>query len=149
MTELVKEVFGDIFTYDGGIICHGCNTQGLMGKGLALKMKNKFPDMYTKYKNLCADNILEPGDVYEYKDNKNYRIKYVFNLMTQDNLKSASLDYIEKSLEKAIRLAKSYGYNEFAIPLLGCGLGNLKWMDVKKIVLKLAKEYNFKIVVYI
>lgn len=147
MAELVKEISGNIFNHEG-IICHGCNSLGIMGKGLALQMKNKFPNMYNKYKNLCTNKELNPGDVYVFKVNGNYRIKYVFNLITQDNLSSASLDYIEKSMENAIKLAKMYNYNEFAIPLIGCGLGNLKWNDVKKIVVMLAKKHNFKIIVY-
>lgn len=142
-----KEIFGNIFNHEG-IICHGCNTLGVMGKGLALQMKNKFPEMYNKYKNLCADNILDPGDVYEYENKRKHRIKYVFNLMTQNNLEHASLEYIEKSLQNAVNKAKSLGYNEFAIPLIGCGLGKLKWIDVKKIVKKIAEDNKFKIIVY-
>jgi len=43
-----------IFDKTKGIICHQVNCQGVMGKGLALQIRNKYPNVYTAYKDYCA-----------------------------------------------------------------------------------------------
>lgn len=148
MIEPLMEIHEDIFTHHG-IICHGCNTLGVMKAGLALQMRYKLPDMYMEYHRLCLNGHLRPGNVFEYKNDSNSPIKYVFNLMTQDTLGKASLSYIEKSITVAIDMAKEKGYDEFAIPQLGCGLGKLNWSEVRKVIKRIAEEKSFRVIVYI
>ena len=41
---------GDILTYEGKYICQGVNTLGVMGAGLALQIRNKYPKVFEVYK---------------------------------------------------------------------------------------------------
>ena len=49
----VKYVNGDIFDTDCDIIVHQTNCQGVMGHGIALQVKEKYPSVYERYKACC------------------------------------------------------------------------------------------------
>lgn len=45
----MKTITGNILSIDKGIICHQVNCKGVMGAGLALQIKNKWPEAYDGY----------------------------------------------------------------------------------------------------
>lgn len=47
-----KKVTGDILAAGHGIICHQVNCQMVMGAGLALAVRSKWPHVYTEYRQL-------------------------------------------------------------------------------------------------
>lgn len=54
MTATIKTIYGDLLTErPNSVIIHGCNCQGVMGSGVALAVKNKYPDAFDKYLDLC------------------------------------------------------------------------------------------------
>ena len=60
------------------------------------------------------------------------------------------MEYVEKGLEY---LAKNYdklGIKSVAIPALGCGLGGLKWEEVKEKIISILSELdnNINIEIY-
>lgn len=50
---IIRNVNGDVTAPIRGIIGHGVNCQGVMGSGVALAIRNKFPKAYEEYKALC------------------------------------------------------------------------------------------------
>lgn len=50
---MIRNFYGDIFESDAHIIAHQVNCQGVMGSGIALQVKNKFPKVYNEYKSHC------------------------------------------------------------------------------------------------
>lgn len=44
---------GDVLKVDRGIIVHGCNNEGVMGAGIALQIRNKFPETFRIYRDEC------------------------------------------------------------------------------------------------
>jgi O-acetyl-ADP-ribose deacetylase (regulator of RNase III) len=124
--------YGNIFEIDEVYnYAHGCNCAGAMGKGIAVQFKEKFPEMYRKYKHLCEEGQFTLGDVFEY----NYGKGYVFNLGTQKSWKTkAELSAVEQSLTSMLLFASENKVSEIALPKIGAGLGGLKWDDVKKVI---------------
>jgi O-acetyl-ADP-ribose deacetylase (regulator of RNase III) len=57
---------GDLFDYEGSK-AHGVNGAGIMGKGIALDFKKKWPDMFKEYERLCKGGQLFPGMIYPYE----------------------------------------------------------------------------------
>jgi len=45
----------DILSVTRGLICHGVNCQGVMGAGLALQIRNKWPQVYESYRKYISD----------------------------------------------------------------------------------------------
>lgn len=55
---------GDVLAnVTGGIIVHGCNSRGVMGSGIALSIKNKYPDAFGAYRSQYEKSGLTLGDV--------------------------------------------------------------------------------------
>lgn len=59
---IIRNVNGDVTAPIRGIIGHGVNCQGVMGSGVALAIRNKFPKAYEEYKTLC-DNTVDKRDL--------------------------------------------------------------------------------------
>ena len=55
---MITYVKGDIFSGPSKIIVNTVNTVGVMGKGIALEFKNRYPDMFRSYKALCDEKNL-------------------------------------------------------------------------------------------
>ena len=131
--------YGDIFSISG-ISCyaHGCNCAGAMGKGIALQFKKRFPQMYLQYRKKCLQNQFHPGDVFEFVQGT----QRIYNLGTQKTWRTnATLEAIELSVRKMLKLATEQHVKDIAMPKIGAGLGGLPWEDVKLLLQQLAMEY--------
>ena len=137
MIEFIEE--GDIFAIKGiSSYAHGCNCAGAMGKGIALQFKEKFPQMYTEYKQLCQQNKFNPGDVYDY----DYGNGHIYNLGTQQTWRTkAKMEYIKSSIKTMLEMATSANIESIALPAIGAGLGGLLWEDVKSLLKEISIDY--------
>jgi len=138
---MINYIFeGDIFSLDGiSAYAHGCNCAGAMGKGIALSFKNKYPQMYLEYKELCRQGKFKPGDIFVYKSPDGF---CVYNLGTQANWWSkATLENISTSIKNMMKSAKETGVQNIAMPAIGAGLGGLEWNDVKQVIEEISKDY--------
>ena len=110
---------------------HGCNCVGAMGKGIALQIKARFPEMYEQYKALCKDSKYNVGDVFKYQ----YNDGFIYNLGTQKTWwEKAEMEYIEKSLQNMMTIAEEDGVREIAMPAIGAGLGGGDWSKIRKLI---------------
>ncbi len=50
---MITEIDKDITEVTKGVICHQVNCFGVMGKGVALQIRNKWPVVYSNYRKLC------------------------------------------------------------------------------------------------
>lgn len=51
---MVKHVVGDLLSGDVDIIAHQVNCRGVMGSGVALQIREMFPDVYDSYRNFVS-----------------------------------------------------------------------------------------------
>jgi len=59
----MKVISGNILNINHGVICHQVNCQGVMGAGLALQIKNKWPVAYEGYMTAYEANLLALGEI--------------------------------------------------------------------------------------
>ena len=122
---------GDIFQSSAQVITNTVNCVGVMGKGLALAFKKKYPEMFRDYQERCHENQVKPGIPYLWE---NDRVQ-ILNFPTKRHWREDSLiSDIDNGLQY---LAKNYdgmGISSLALPPLGCGLGGLHWADVKALI---------------
>ncbi|ESQ88967.1 hypothetical protein ABAC460_14395 [Asticcacaulis sp. AC460] len=43
---------GDLLEAPERVICHGCNAQGVMGSGIAVPIRNRYPMVFKAYRDL-------------------------------------------------------------------------------------------------
>ncbi len=127
---------GNILESREDAVVNPVNCVGVMGKGLALAFKNKYPLMYEEYYKRCYQGFVKIGRVDFYYIYSGSNPKYIINFTTKDNWKQPSkLGYIESGLEDLIEKLPTYtNIKSIAVPPLGCGLGGLAWMDVKPLI---------------
>jgi O-acetyl-ADP-ribose deacetylase (regulator of RNase III) len=130
---------GDILQSDCQAIINTVNTKGVMGKGLALLYRKKYPDMFTVYRRACLDNKVKTGSMHLWKVSN--QDKWVVNFPTKDHWRQPSqMEWIISGLQNLVEVVKEKGFTSIAIPPLGCGLGGLHWYLVKKEILKVCEE---------
>lgn len=126
----------------GGIMTSSCQTLvnpvncvGVMGKGLALQFKERYPQMFEKYKYYCDKKLLRPGMLWIYTANDG---KKVLCFPTKDDWKNPSkVEWIEEGLKKFCDVYKEKKILSAAFPLLGAGCGGLK----ESVSLRLLETY--------
>ena len=133
---MIKYIKGNIFKTNAAAIVNPVNTQGVMGKGLALEFKKRYPENYKSYKKACHKNLCKIGKIHTFKlQNNDSNLKYIMNFPTKHYWNNPSeLEYIVKGLYDVQMEILWLGLGSIAIPRLGCGLGGLDWKDVLKCI---------------
>jgi len=134
---------GDLFNSDTEAIVNTVNCVGVMGRGIALQFKNRFPDNYKFYESACNRDAVVPGKMLVYETNSMFNPKYIINFPTKRHWRGNSkVEDIEKGLVNLVSVIKSKKIKSISIPPLGCGLGGLKWDDVRDIMKTALEDLN-------
>lgn len=141
---------GDILSEDVEAIVNTVNCVGVMGRGLALQYKNKFPDNFKAYAKACKQEEVIPGKMFTTQTGQLTNPKYIINFPTKRHWKGKSkIEDIDDGLIELIDTIKKHNIKSIAIPPLGSGLGGLDWNVVKnKIESKLDNISDVNIIVY-
>ena len=127
---------GDILSADAEAIVNTVNCVGIMGKGIALQFKMKYPENYRFYKTICDQGSMLIGKVLVFKQQSNDNPKYIINFPTKRHWKGRStIQDINKGLFSLLTEIKKLKIKSIAIPALGSGLGGLDWQQVKSIII--------------
>lgn len=128
---------GDLFESKAQTLVNTVNLFGVMGKGIALKFKKLYPEMYKDYVARCKNREIELGKPYLFRvckseqdmfNNTQKCPKYILIFPTKRHWKSDSkLSDIIAGLEYLGKHYREWGITSLALPLLGCGHGQLEW----------------------
>lgn len=146
----INYVKGNLFwsTFSFDAIGHGCNAEGVMGAGIAVEFKRRWPKMFEFYRKVCKNGTLKAGELLEYKATLNDKPIVIYNLMTQKTIREgATLKYIQEAFEMMIERAEENGIKSIGIPRIGAGLGGLRWEDIEKIIEDCLKSSDIQITV--
>lgn len=130
--QMVTARIGDMFDSDATTLVNTVNCVGVMGKGVALGFKKRFPSMYRDYVERCKLGKVRLGVPYLYSDLLGPSI---VNFPTKDHWRSPSrLADIEAGLDYLAAHVEEWGITSIAMPPLGCGNGGLAWADVGPLI---------------
>ena len=125
-------VTGNLLEADAEALVNTVNTKGVMGKGVALQFKRAFPENYQAYRAACAAGRVQLGRMFVFDSGRMERPRYIINFPTKDHWRSRSrLADIDAGLEDLRRVLAELKIESVALPPLGCGLGGLRWADVR------------------
>lgn len=139
---------GDLFSSDTDALAHGCNCQGVMGAGIAVQFRKRYPEMFKEYQNRCRTYQFYLHSVYPYEAPDG---RVIYNLGTQVYPgPHADLFAIKCCMEIMVTYPtkKDQVIRSIALPRIGCGLGGLNWMDVKKVIEQVGSKTDIDLVVY-
>jgi O-acetyl-ADP-ribose deacetylase (regulator of RNase III) len=140
-------VAGDLFDSKVQTLVNPVNTVGVMGKGLALAFKERYPDLYRQFQYECEGGEFVVGKLWLYKADD----RWILNFPTKQHWRSKSrLEYVESGLKTFVRSYAELGIRSIAFPKLGCGLGSLDWeTQVKPLMAAYLTDLPIQIEVYV
>lgn len=133
-----------IFNQNVQTIVNTVNCVGVMGAGIALECRLRYPEMFEDYIYRCQRKEVGIGKPYLYP----YENLWILNFPTKLHwINKSKLEWIEEGLKYFRDNYKSGGIKSIAFPKLGCDRGGLDWEEVNNLM----REYleNLDIDVYI
>lgn len=143
---MVTVKVGDMFQSQAQTWVNTVNCVGVMGKGVALEFKRRFPDMYKDYFERCKAGQVKLGRPYLFK-----RIvpPWILNFPTKDDWRSvARLEDIVEGLRYLESHYREWGIESLAVPPLGCGQGQLEWRVVGPTLYRQLKRLDIPVELY-
>ncbi len=124
------------------------NCVGVMGRGLAKEIKERYPDNYNAYLRAYYRGELKPGRVFVFE--RRGDPEYIINFPTKFHWRNRSrLEFIDSGLESMVGEIQRRDIRSIVIPALGCGLGGLDWEDVRPRILEALRPLrNLRAVIY-
>lgn len=133
MTLEIKQ--GDLLKADVDAIVNTVNCVGVMGKGIALQFKQKWPENFKAYERACKREEVVPGKMFVYDSGGLVRPHFIINFPTKKHWRGKSkMEYVTQGLDDLINQIKRLGIKSIAVPPLGCGNGGLEWNEVRKLI---------------
>ena len=143
---MITYLKGDIFSSPAQVLVNTVNTVGVMGKGVALEFKKRYPEMFTAYERVCKAKQLEIGKLFLWKGPE----KWVLMFPTKVHWRNPSkIEYIEAVLQKFSATYADKGITSAAFPRLGCGNGGLDWKQVQPLMEQYLKNLPIPIYIYV
>jgi len=137
---------GDLFESDAQTLVNTVNCVGVMGKGIALEFKKRFPEMFDEYAQLCRAGKVQLGRPYLYK---RVTPPWILNFPTKDHWRAVSrLEDIIRGLEHLEANYERWGITSLAVPPLGSGQGQLEWRVVGPTLFRHLKRLDIPVELY-
>lgn len=141
---------GDILGADVEALVNTVNCVGIMGRGVALQFKNRFPANFRAYEAACSRDEVQPGQMFVFETGTLTYPKLIINFPTKRHWKGKSrMGDIDSGLVALVNEIRGRGIKSIAIPPLGSGLGGLDWSEVRpKIEAALRGFDDLKVKIY-
>jgi O-acetyl-ADP-ribose deacetylase (regulator of RNase III) len=143
---MIDVVVGDLFVSKAQTLVNTVNCVGVMGKGIALEFKKKFPDMNQDYVQRCQAGQVRLGQPYLYR---RLLPPWILNFPTKDHWRCVTkLEDIVSGLTYLKAHYAEWQITSLAVPPLGCGLGQLEWRIVGPTLYRYLKELPIPVELY-
>jgi O-acetyl-ADP-ribose deacetylase (regulator of RNase III) len=146
----MKFITGNILESKAEALVNTVNTEGVMGKGIALQFKKAFPHNFKVYKKACEEGEVKIGKLLAVKDKALLDgEKIIINFPTKTTWRKPSeYHFIEEGLKDLIKIINKQGIKSIAIPPLGAGQGGLNWGKVKDLLTMYLSDVEAEIIIY-
>lgn len=147
---MIQFKIGNLLESNAQALVNTVNTDGVMGKGIALQFKNQFPNNFKKYVKVCKEGSIAIGKLLVFEEetllNGN---KLIINFPTKTSWRKPSeYSYIEMGLKNLVEIIEKYEIKSIAIPPLGAGNGGLDWNIVKQLLQQYLEDVDCDIYIY-
>ena len=118
-----KLITGNIFTSNCDVIVNTVNCVGVMGAGIALECRLRYPEMHLRYIELCNQKLIQIGKLWLYKSDE----KWILNFPTKRHWRLPSrVEFIDAGLRKFVEVYEEKNIHSIAFPMLGTDKGGME-----------------------
>lgn len=123
---------GNLLEADAEALVNAVNTVGVMGKGIALLFKQRFPENMKQYALACKQGRVVTGKMFVTETYELMGPRWIVNFPTKQHWRDQSqMQWVVDGLADLRQFIIDNDIRSIAIPALGAGLGGLAWVDVK------------------
>lgn len=135
---MIEPAQGNLLTAPTDALVNTVNTEGVMGKGIALQFKNAFPTMFTTYAQAAKAGQVRLGHMHVFdRGGIGDGPRWIINFPTKGHWRARSrLADVASGLDDLISTIQRLGIKSIAVPPLGCGNGGLDWSQVRPLIMK-------------
>ena len=132
---MIEVKSGDVFEDDCEALVNTVNCIGVMGRGVALQFKVRFPENFKAYKKACDQGLVSPGKMFVYDTQSMIGPRWIINFPTKRHWRGGSrIEDISAGLDDLKKVIIDNQIRTISIPPLGCGLGGLNWGMVRTLM---------------
>lgn len=126
---------GDLLADESEALVNAVNCVGVMGAGVALAFRRRFPENFRAYAAACRRGGVEPGRMFVFETGAESPPRYLVNFPTKRHWRDASrMEDIVAGLQSLREEVRARAIGSVALPALGCGLGGLPWPEVRTVI---------------
>lgn len=134
---------GTVFNTPAKVLVNTVNCFGVMGAGIALEFKLRYPEMYKDYVIKCEQKEVRIGRPKLFKYSKDV---WIMNFPTKNHWRNPSkMNYIEDGLEYFVQNYRKANIDSIAFPKLGTNNGGLDWTEVKNVMENYLEELDIDV----
>ena len=129
---MIHYTSGNLFDAEVEALVNTVNTVGVMGKGIALAFKQRYPNNMQQYALACKQRRVVTGKIFVTETSEPLGPRWIVNFPTKQHWRGKSqMHWVVDGLADLRRFIIENDVRSIAIPALGAGLGGLEWVDVK------------------
>ncbi|MBL8812375.1 MAG: macro domain-containing protein [Planctomycetaceae bacterium] len=132
---MIRFTQGNLLDAEVDAVVNTVNTVGVMGKGIALMFKERFPENFKDYAAACKRGAVQVGRMFVTRSSELGGPRWIINFPTKQHWRGSSkLEWISEGLIDLKRVLAENSIQSVAIPPLGSGNGGLDWNDVRPLI---------------
>ncbi len=138
---MIKFTQGNLLEADVEAVVNTVNTVGVMGKGIALMFKERFPRNFDAYARACDEGKVRIGEMYVTANEEFFGPRWIINFPTKTHWRAQTkIEWVRHGLEHLVQTIVEKNIQSIAIPPLGCGNGGLHWSVVGPLIASALKD---------
>jgi O-acetyl-ADP-ribose deacetylase (regulator of RNase III) len=146
---MIKFITGNLLESEAEVLVNTVNTVGVMGKGIALMFKERFPENFRLYAAACKAKEVNTGKMFITEVSEFHGPRWIVNFPTKQHWRAPSqLGWVEEGLKDLRKFLLSHHVSSIAIPPLGAGNGGLEWQQVKPVIEEALADLDVDILVF-
>lgn len=141
---------GNLLESEAQALVNTVNTEGVMGKGIALQFKQVYPNNFRQYVEACRNKAVAIGQMFVTEEAALVGgKKIIVNFPTKTTWRQPSeYTYIERGLVALTKLIQERNIQSIALPPLGAGNGGLDWLRVREMLMAHLSDLDCEVYVY-
>lgn len=129
---MIAYLCGNLLEDDAQARVNTVNTVGVMGKGIALQFKQRFPANFVAYAQACRLGQVQTGRMFVTEPGELTGPRWVVNFPTKQHWRDPSrVEWVMDGLQDLRSFLVGNTVESIALPALGAGLGGLPWAAVR------------------
>lgn len=147
---MIRYTKGNLLEAPVEALVNTVNTVGVMGKGIALMFKERFPMNMSEYSKACKASQVKTGKVFVTETGELMGPRWIVNFPTKQHWRAKSkLEWIVDGLHDLRKWITENNITSIALPPLGAGNGGLDWEQVKPEIEKVLSDLqDVEVLVY-